>query len=163
MPSCQDCGKSLATAAGLRHHINSLHVQIDYHECECEKVFFTPEGLSRRRDMLSKSFSCPAWGCDYKSSRKASAKRHVRLRHPDLLEYEEIVIFPPRTGSSGHSASDAGFGPDPSPMPGPVPVIPFILQPLEDLTDSWSSDDFDPMVYWTDNPPQDWTDDEESS
>ncbi|KIO20105.1 hypothetical protein M407DRAFT_245943 [Tulasnella calospora MUT 4182] len=92
MPSCQDCGKSLATAAGLRRHINSQHAQSEWHACECGRSFLDPAGRSRCRTGHSKSFACSAWGCDYRSGRKDAVKQHIRRRHRGLVDLQVLTL-----------------------------------------------------------------------
>ncbi|KIO24512.1 hypothetical protein M407DRAFT_244430 [Tulasnella calospora MUT 4182] len=152
MSSCHQCGKTLANPIGLRRHINTQHEQSKYHECECGKQFLDPAGRSRCRARHSRSFGCPVRGCGYRSTRKDSAKQHMRRRHPDQAE-QEVVTLPPRMGSSSGSLSDDRFGFDPSPSPDPLPVTPYILQPQLYLNGLWPSQ---PNFYYSETSSQAW-------
>lgn len=134
---CHQCGKTLASPAGLRRHINSQHQQNEYHKCECGRRFLDPAGRSRCRAGHSRSFGCLAPDCSYRSNRKDAVKQHIRRRHPGLTEYQ-VVTLPPRLGFLGPPSSDEP-GANSSPPPRPVTPNPIALRPNLNVAKMWSS------------------------
>ncbi|KIO22546.1 hypothetical protein M407DRAFT_245124 [Tulasnella calospora MUT 4182] len=146
MSQCLECGKTLASPAGLRRHINSQHQRNEWHVCECGRQFLDPAGRSRCRARHAKSFGCPVHGCSYTSSRKDSVKQHMRRRHPNSTGIH-IRTLPPNLGPArSRQSSNSSLEYDPSPPPDhllPPHHNPALMHPPLGATA------FPPSLYYT--------------
>lgn len=152
MSQCLECGKTLASPAGLRRHINSQHQRNEWHVCECGRQFLDPAGRSRCRARHAKSFGCPVYGCSYQSSRKDSVKQHMRRRHPNSPGVH-IRTLPPNVGPAARSrqSSNSSLEYDPSPPPDLLPVNPALLHhPHVDVPA------FSAPLYYAEPSPDSW-------
>lgn len=178
MSLCLECGKTLASPAGLRRHINSQHRRSEWHVCECGRQFLDPAGRSRCRARHAKSFGCPAYGCTYQSSRKDSVKQHMRRRHQDSRGLQVITLpanaqphhhghphhhphhhhhphghhHPPRSRQSSNSSLEFDPSPPPDLMPGTAATTNTTILPPPPL----DATPYQAPLYYAEPSPESW-------
>ena len=80
---CETCGKSLTTAATLKHHIWVIHDGHKDHKCDqCSSSFAQKSDLKRHVDVVhngQKNYNCKA--CSKSFGRSSTLQEHIRSVH----------------------------------------------------------------------------------
>lgn len=86
---CAECAKAFETQGLLDQHISKTHTR--RFECHlCEKKFILHADLLRHKSTVheidSETSHCTVEACTFNCTRRDNLQRHIRLKHPDLLQ-----------------------------------------------------------------------------
>ena len=88
---CEYCEKTYAFPAGLRTHLESVHMQL-VHRCpDCDATFTQRGHLRQHVRSIHEFVRYACEQCDYLATEKGHLKKHVRAVHEKLREYQCVL------------------------------------------------------------------------